>query len=82
MAKLDADDLNAIQSLIDLSAKQTKEDIRTELVILKNDVFDKIDSFAKEAQTSQQERSISSHQITRNTKRIERLETKIFKAAP
>jgi hypothetical protein len=74
MAKLDDEDLNAIQSLIDLSTEKVEE----KLTSLKSDIFDKIDSFAKENEASHQERIVLSAQSKRNTGRIEKLETKVF----
>ena len=87
MAKLDQDDLDAIQSLIDVSLEEKLESkldekLDTKLLTLRSDIFDKIDSFAKEAEASRQERTVAAEHIKRNSKRIESLETKVFGRIP
>jgi hypothetical protein len=61
------------QDLVDLKEELSDQAKKTERRVLQH-----IDSFAGEAKASRDERTVQSHQIIRNTKRIEKLESAVF----
>lgn len=83
MAQLDQQDLEAIKGLVEITLdekldQKLDEKLDSKLSNLKSEIFEKIDSFAKESDASHQERTLLSEHSSRNTKRIEKLETKVF----
>ena len=64
--------------MVDDKFEDLKEGIGGKLQEFKSDIMDHVSSFAKEISDNREERVTQGHQILRNTKRIEKLEKRVF----
>lgn len=77
LAKLDAkieQTENILRTEIRLTAEETKEEIREEIKQSSSKILNVLDSFLGEIKTSQEERTISAHQLRNQEERIGVLE--------
>ena len=79
---MDQKDLKQIAELIDIKLAKYNEGIENKIFKWKSEIIDSVDTLAKEIRDEREFREIASSQITGNTRRIEKLETKVFGAVP
>jgi hypothetical protein len=79
---VDQKDLKQIGDLMDVKFNNFKdeisEDFEVKMLNWKSEIVDSVDVLAKEMRDAREFRDISSHQTTSNTRRIEKIETKVF----
>jgi len=59
---------------------EISEDFEVKMLNWKSEIVDSVDVLAKEIRDEREFRDISSHQTSGNTRRIEKLESKVFGA--
>ena len=64
--------------MMDDKIEDAKEDIKEQATEYRSDIMNHISSFAGEIKANEEERTVQSSQITRNTRRIEKLEKAVF----
>ena len=81
---MDQKDLKQIADLMDVKLDNIKdeisEDFEVKMLNWKSEIVDSVDVLAKEIRDEREFRDISSHQTSGNTRRIEKLESKVFGA--
>lgn len=70
--------LDGVEAMTDNKISNAEDRIEQKAQKRHSTVMNTLDSFVGEKKTSEQERSIQSEQIIRNTKRIEKLEAQVF----
>ena len=75
---MDQKDLKQISDLIDNRLDLRMEKLEQKLFEWKSEIVDAVDGMAKEIRDEREFRDISSHQTADNTKRIGKLEQKVF----
>ncbi len=79
---MDVKDLNQIGELFDAKLstqlEQFESDIEGKMLTWKLEIVNSVDTLAKEIRDERESRDISSNQISGNTRRIEKLEKKVF----
>lgn len=71
--------LESIDGVVDEKINASEERLSGKMAKLADSVQKTEDTLVKEIQASQDERVVQTHQINRNTKRIEKIETRVFK---
>ena len=76
--------MKQIADLMDVKLDNIKdeisEDFEVKMLNWKSEIVDSVDVLAKEIRDEREFRDISSHQTSGNTRRIEKLESKVFGA--
>jgi hypothetical protein len=75
---MDAKDLEQIRELFNVGFDMRFEKVEQKMFDWKSEIIDLVDAMAKEIRDEREFRDISSHQIVNNTRRVEKLETKVF----
>jgi len=79
---VDQKDLKQIAKLIRTEFEIHDEKWEGKILEWKSEIVDSVDQMAKEIRDEREFREIASSQITGNTRRIEKLETKVFGVVP
>lgn len=79
---MDQKDLKQIAKLIRTEFEIHDEKWEGKILEWKSEIVDSVDQMAKEIRDEREFREIASSQITGNTRRIEKLETKVFGVVP
>jgi hypothetical protein len=67
-----------VVKLIDIKIKSSNKNLEQKMFDWKSEIIDAVDGLASEIRDNRELREIGGHRIAENTKRIERLEKKVF----
>jgi len=72
------DNNKVLALLMDVKFEQFENKFEQKMLNWKSEIVDSVDTLAKEMSDEREFRDISSHQTSSNTRRIEKIETKVF----
>lgn len=72
------DNNKVLALLMDIKFEQFENKFEQKMIEWKSEIVDSVDKLAKEMRDEEEFRDISSSQTTSNTRRIEKIETKVF----